>query len=250
MVPPWCLLPVAGRARLQPARLGRPYRSGLFTVTVFGGRPRRCRCPLALPATGPRRRPPRLRQYGRPLARSCFSTAHPVAYRTGHTPRQHGRRGVGDPPGDRGEPPQPGHDRGGAQDQHRRQRMDHPRGMTRVVDHREMIDQVHDRRVHHQVIAMVTAGTAITGRQRRHQHSPDVCIIGRQDGRMHGQRNSGCERSWRTSRATGVSFYLSRDTPHGYPQRVAPRHWKITPEPQSLQDRRSKTAVRSSQVGT
>jgi hypothetical protein len=38
--------------------------------------------------------------------------------------------------------------------------------MTRVVDHREMIDQIHDRRVQGQVIALTTVRTVIAGRQR------------------------------------------------------------------------------------
>ncbi|MDQ0798092.1 hypothetical protein QFZ58_006580 [Streptomyces sp. B1I3] len=33
----------------------------------------------------------------------------------------------------------------------------------------------------------------------RHRHRPDIRLVGRQGGGMHGQRNSGDESSWRTS---------------------------------------------------
>ncbi|WP_254708448.1 VOC family protein [Streptomyces lunaelactis] len=38
--------------------------------------------------------------------------------------------------------------------------------IARVVDHCEMIDQIHDRRVQAQVIALTTVRTVIAGRQR------------------------------------------------------------------------------------
>jgi hypothetical protein len=56
-------------------------------------------------------------------------------------------RGVGDPAGDRGERAHPGHEHRGAQRQHRRRGVLDPPLVTRVLQQREVIEQVHDRQV-------------------------------------------------------------------------------------------------------